>query len=289
MLKMISMITIPTIPTIQTIDSPTTSINAIKDNIILTLTKKSPMISVAHSYVCEKFNRNFPCEYDFKEQMANIGTMVQRPKKVIQNKMKEKSEETMDKIKQLPEKIVTSVWMAKTAVTTFISSGTLIDHEDTNECSGKNDIDSMKKTCKPLQRIFDVLQRYNKCAADDCKKIRDCFSEIEQQQLFNDFMHIKIMHIDADNDNIRSHDHHEDWKENEPVYNNIGVRICDSLEQVVQCEMKRCKSFERHYQKQDENHSETNEAVMADITFQQELDKVHTFFFQFSHGSLFSC
>eukprot|EP01084_Bolivina_argentea_P167192 290219_1 len=109
-----------------------------------------------------------------------------------------------------------------------------IDAEKTRNFSGEfcddsMDIKELKNHCEPFQRIAMMLQAYKDLLSNTNKNEMKLFENIQtsynHQQLFNDFLHVKVMHIDADNAKIRSHDHLEYDK---PAQEHIGIdkKIC---------------------------------------------------------------
>eukprot|EP01084_Bolivina_argentea_P167191 290218_1 len=108
-----------------------------------------------------------------------------------------------------------------------------INNEKTNQsgefCDDLMDITELKKRCEPFQRIAMMLQAYKDLLSNTNKNEMKLFENIQtsynHQQLFNDFLHVKVMHIDADNAKIRSHDHLEYDK---PAQEHIGIdkKIC---------------------------------------------------------------
>eukprot|EP01084_Bolivina_argentea_P167190 290217_1 len=107
------------------------------------------------------------------------------------------------------------------------------DEKTTNQsgefCDDLMDITELKKRCEPFQRIAMMLQAYKDLLSNTNKNEMKLFENIQtsynHQQLFNDFLHVKVMHIDADNAKIRSHDHLEYDK---PAQEHIGIdkKIC---------------------------------------------------------------
>eukprot|EP01084_Bolivina_argentea_P311687 539544_1 len=111
------------------------------------------------------------------------------------------------------------------------------NENDTNEqghrCHEKMTIDELKMECCSFKRIKQVLTAYHllKETMDQVKildiiQTRDLY---DHQQLYDDFMHLKVIHIDADNDKIRSHDHWE-IKEEREQHEDIGKQICEYFE-----------------------------------------------------------
>eukprot|EP01084_Bolivina_argentea_P098771 177529_1 len=101
----------------------------------------------------------------------------------------------------------------------------------------------------------------------------------EHQQLLNDFLHIKLIHIDMDNDNIKRHGHSE---QNMIIQNsehlNIGRKICKYFEEELnlKCDHEvECSGLMRHYKRGNDEFKWS----MEDSIFQAECDKIHAYFF----------
>eukprot|EP01084_Bolivina_argentea_P242675 407035_1 len=153
-------------------------------------------------------------------------------------------------------------------------------------CDDMMDIDELIARCEPFQRVAMVLKLYQELlATHNEEKLCDIIEnrgKYEHQQLHDDFMHIKVYHIDGDNDKIRSHDHSEDdkIKENSKKYLHISKKIYEYFvkELKLTCEnMGNCRAFSRHYQRIYENNE--NNWCTEDRAFRTECDKMHIFFF----------
>ena len=132
------------------------------------------------------------------------------------------------------------------------------------------------KNCAPLQRIKIMLKLYWHLIKKN-NSANTMFHLLEQcgythQQLFDDFSHVKIIHIDADNNAYQRGD----------GYYNIGMYLCKYFQNLFPCDIDTCKVFKRHHRdrgaksaNQYANHEEKEAA------FQQECDKIHSYFFQF--------
>eukprot|EP01084_Bolivina_argentea_P084792 153310_1 len=86
--------------------------------------------------------------------------------------------------------------------------------------------------------------------------------------LFNDFCHIKIFHIDPDNIRARNDTAHK-----------IAGNICKHFEEKLVCDIEKCFAFVRHYGDRSRRQHSYVESWTEDIAFQQECDKIHNYFF----------
>eukprot|EP01084_Bolivina_argentea_P307258 531046_1 len=139
-------------------------------------------------------------------------------------------------------------------------------------------INDLETKCEPFKRIEMVLNAYNQLM--DTTRQVEIFDIIQNkgkydhQQLFDDFMHVKIIHIDADNDKIRSHDNNENNNKNKEDKNDdnnenknkngyigIGPKICNYFQNKFRCDsMIQCRGYTRHYKdriKKTENMEQT--------------------------------
>eukprot|EP01084_Bolivina_argentea_P018122 33788_1 len=144
-------------------------------------------------------------------------------------------------------------------------------------CFDTMDINELKHYCEPFQRVALVLEAYLELLTTQNEvKIFDIVHQpgkYEHQQLHDDFMHIKIYHIDTDNHRINSH--HKD----EEKYIDIGKKICQYFTQDLRLKCNRiakCRAFSRHYQRFVEKSDA--DWCTEDITFRTECDKIHIFF-----------
>eukprot|EP01083_Nonionella_stella_P045282 121671_1 len=149
------------------------------------------------------------------------------------------------------------------------------------QCQNQQCCESMSLTpdaCPSLKRIRAVLEIYHKLTNDKSqwnaistkkqirshKNIND--DKYGHQQLFDDFAHLKLVHIDPDNKNGR----HEF----------IARGICDMFKRDFPCDMKECRAFLYHYR--DRGGQEFPD--FEDTSFQQEFYKIHSYFFHSTIG-----
>eukprot|EP01084_Bolivina_argentea_P008197 15328_1 len=151
------------------------------------------------------------------------------------------------------------------------------------DCDSCMNIDDLKKYCKPLKRITIVLKAYHLSMSTMQEvKLFDVIQNkgvYEHQQLLNDFLHIKLIHIDVDNGNIKRHDHSEqDMIIQSSEYLNIGRKMCKYFEEELnlKCDHEvKCRGLMRHYKR---GHGDDEQWSMEDSTFQAECDKIHAYF-----------
>eukprot|EP01084_Bolivina_argentea_P125178 221812_1 len=154
------------------------------------------------------------------------------------------------------------------------------------------DIKELKNHCEPFQRIAMMLKAYKELLSNTNQNEMKLFDNIKRnynhQQVFNDFLHIKIIHIDADNDKIKSHDHLED--ESKEKYIDVVKHICDYFEKDLELKCNtfsdneknetmaiNCRAIGRHYLHRV---YDNNEKTLSDEekAFRTECDKIHIFF-----------
>eukprot|EP01084_Bolivina_argentea_P297706 512933_1 len=189
-------------------------------------------------------------------------------------------------------------------------------------CDENMGINDLETKCESFKRIEMVLKAYDQLMNTTGEvQIFDVIQnkgKYDHQQLFDDFMHVKIIHIDADNDKIRSHDNWEHMKVNEQKsddnnenkqdknedneksknkngYIGIGKEICSYFQNKFRCNsMIQCRGFARHYkhritktyerksdvQKQTKYPKENMEQKYCaeDESFRDLCDTIHTFF-----------
>ena len=161
--------------------------------------------------------------------------------------------------------------------------------------------------CQCIERISIVLYLYDKVLKCDklWKRVPmgplvSISDKYAHQQLHNDFLHIKLYHIDADNqkklkpnnDNNTSEEKKDDSK-----YQNVAKKLCQRYSKDYKCEdVSKCPGFKRHYrdrmdkevekdmfhQIQDSKSQKTVETRNdKELILQEELDKIHSYFLQF--------
>eukprot|EP01084_Bolivina_argentea_P220985 374403_1 len=132
---------------------------------------------------------------------------------------------------------------------------------DKYSCNSNMKMSEIINYCKAFKRIKVVLSKetFDICNIQN-KEI------YEHQQIFDDFMHVKLIHIDVNQE--------------------IGKELCDYLEneQKLKCCMSiiNCQSIIRHYKLQPTIRIRNGNT--KDITFQQECDKIHSYFFHSTIG-----
>ena len=149
--------------------------------------------------------------------------------------------------------------------------------------TGPSDVDceyirnNLLKNCAPLQRIQIVLELYQCMIKRNSSATNAMFDLLEQcgythQQLFDDFSHVKIIHIDADNKSYQGGG----------GYYNIGMYLCKYFQEEFPCDIEKCRVFRRHHR--DRGAKSVNPYANdeeEEVAFQQECDKIHSYFFQF--------
>eukprot|EP01084_Bolivina_argentea_P300856 518877_1 len=153
-----------------------------------------------------------------------------------------------------------------------------------NPCNCTMDIKDLESRCEPFKRINIVLKAHKLMATTKKKmKIFELIPIIdlyEHQQLHDDFVHIKLTHIDPDNDKIRQHDRHEvNVAANTHV--DIQRKMCKYFATLYPCDISKCNGFSRHYRDRHKNVLKNEHIVLSseDAAFQDECDKIHSFFF----------
>ena len=134
--------------------------------------------------------------------------------------------------------------------------------------------------CGPFERIEEMLSIYKNIIDQDLWNANKMVDIIQikgrygQQQLFDDFMHVKLMHIDKSSDG------------------NLGVDLCKYLQSKYACKnTNECTPSLRHRRDRSNDEEEQrlygrhwamdNEARDEEVTLQQLCDNIHSYFFQF--------
>merc|ERR1712154_581474 len=114
-------------------------------------------------------------------------------------------------------------------------------------------------------------------------KIIQIENRYEHQQLFDDFSHIKIMHIE---NNVNAN--------RIPEWNDIARNLCKYFETKFKChDIMKCNGFLRHHRERTNDEREQllyfeksqfpmeqeQKICIEDAAFQQECDKMHCYFF----------
>lgn len=177
-----------------------------------------------------------------------------------------------------------------------------------NECSNenccKNKKENLFKHCQPLQRVSNVLKLYHKLLHENklWKKVSVgrmiiISDKYGHRQLQNDFLHVKLVHIDTDNKKYFQ-------KRNAKINNNdepegLAQYICETFLQLYKCKnIENCGAFKRHYRdRSDRNKEKTLYHRIEDTSSKkaheirndkeqiitEECDKIHSYFLQFSY------
>eukprot|EP01084_Bolivina_argentea_P048299 89002_1 len=153
------------------------------------------------------------------------------------------------------------------------------------ECSNQ---DCKVETCQPLKRIDIVLDAYkrfmqNKSLWDEIpiSAVVNMNDKYSHQQLVDDFLHVKIVHCESNQDI--------------PLKETPKHILCQRFNKKYRCKVEECFAFKRHYR--DKNSNEENERRQferkfgdlpmnsymkiineKDAVFQQECDKIHSYF-----------
>eukprot|EP01084_Bolivina_argentea_P098346 176749_1 len=134
------------------------------------------------------------------------------------------------------------------------------------------DIKCLAAHCAAFKRITMILKAYHELIQTNQKarllEIIQNKYPYDQQQLFNDFLHVRIMHIEIGNDKPKTE--HFD----------IEKKICRYLEGKLdlKCDkMDNCPSIIRHYQTKN-NKKNPGQLDTKDAVFQAECDKIHVYF-----------
>eukprot|EP01084_Bolivina_argentea_P191491 328929_1 len=155
------------------------------------------------------------------------------------------------------------------------------ENEETKQvhiCDSTMDIDDLKSYCEHLKRINRLLKAYHLLMSTmQEEKLFDIVQNqgvYEHQQILEDFLHIKVIHIDADNLNVNRQEHTNAAIPSE--YLNIGRKICKYFEEEhnLKCDgMIKCHGLMRHYKRGNEEQLSTE-----DSSFRAECDRIHVYF-----------
>lgn len=165
------------------------------------------------------------------------------------------------------------------------------EHCCRSENGNGNVFDLILKCCPCFKRIHIIMEAYHQLVHDEDLWDSMTISQVIQsdqyghRQLMDDFMHIQLNHIDADNK----------LNGNENGRVSIGQQMARYFMDKFPCDdMGKCKGNQRHFRarqpKTDEarkgEHDELRNLFRTtnpeEIVFQQEFDKIHSFFMQFS-------
>ena len=195
----------------------------------------------------------------------------------------------------------------------------------TEDCNG-NAFNLIREHCPCFKRIHIVMETYHNLLHDEERSllwqevtIPDLIqsNQYGHQQLMDDFMHIQLSHIDKSNNSVQN----EETKESEQQM--VGQQMALYFMQTFQCgdgpqDMGKCKGNSRHFRTRQESRDmtrvrayqalsekererERNELQRRererlidafrsvnshDIAFQEECDKIHSFFLQFGVHSV---
>eukprot|EP01083_Nonionella_stella_P146257 459785_1 len=146
------------------------------------------------------------------------------------------------------------------------------------QCCAEQDKPFTKENCLPLKRITAVLDVYYKLTNDKPKwdaistqirRHKDINDKYGHQELFDDFSHIKLVHIDSDNKKRRR----------DPKHEPIVRKLCEQFKKDFPCDMKECHAFLNHYRDRGGETELPNTENTEDTAFQQEFYKIHSYFF----------
>ena len=187
----------------------------------------------------------------------------------------------------------------------------------TEDCNG-NAFNLIREHCPCFKRIHIVMETYHNLLHDPERSLlweRVIIPDLIQsnqyghQQLMDDFNHLQLSHIDKSNNSVQN----EETKETE--HQMIGQQMALYFMRTFQCgdgpqDMGKCKGNSRHFRARQERPEQNRKAVNGgsdlsrrralrlreqvelrglfrtansyDVAFQEECDKIHSFFLQFS-------
>eukprot|EP01083_Nonionella_stella_P114533 338747_1 len=153
-----------------------------------------------------------------------------------------------------------------------------------NCCDDIKENKELFETCECLQRIRIVLNEYNQSLSIDSRddallQLIDAIcvqDKYGHKQLFEDFCHVKVIHIEADNRVIKSRN-----GAYTPLYRGIGQYICTRLQDELKCaDTKACRTWLRYYRNEcEELKEDMSEKEFEDAMLRQECEKIHTYFY----------
>eukprot|EP01083_Nonionella_stella_P001119 3241_1 len=160
------------------------------------------------------------------------------------------------------------------------------------ECDAKCTASNIFSDCEPLKRIDLILSTYYSLMQEEqlCEKVSlaallmidDRYGRL---QMLNDFLHIKLYHIES-----QSSPHHEGEEDEKRNEKSIANDVCYMFETRYKCDdMDTCDAFKRHYRgrtnaknARDMFHiaadPDNAQEWIFDIIFQEEFDKIHCYF-----------
>ena len=170
------------------------------------------------------------------------------------------------------------------------SAKDLSDEAANEHCCESNIFDQIQENCPCFKRIHIMMEAYHQLVHDDelwnsvtISQVIDS-NQYGHRQLMDDFMHIQLSHIDPDNK--------LNGTENGRL--SMGQQMALYFMRKFPCDdMSKCKGNQRHFRvrqpKTDAARKREREQLRnlfrtnndEDITFQEECDKIHSFFMQF--------
>eukprot|EP01083_Nonionella_stella_P283975 966609_1 len=155
--------------------------------------------------------------------------------------------------------------------------------ECNTECDPECTVHNILMDCEPLKRIDLVLSTYyalmrveELCGKVPIAPLLTIDHRYGHLQMFNDFLHIKLFHIEAQ--------HGRDEKKS------IAKKVCHAFETRYTCDdIDMCYAFKRHYRDRTDVHNErqlfyiaadedTKQLTDTEWIFQAEFDKIHCYF-----------
>ena len=138
--------------------------------------------------------------------------------------------------------------------------------------------DQLLEDCLPLQRIEIVLALYHHLVQNKYSThlVSHFLEKINysHQQLSDDFLHVRLIHIDADNDAFRRGD----------GYYHIAMYLCRFFQKSYRCDLKKCEAFGRHHRDRSKDAPNPyGDQEVEQAAFQQQCDKIHSYFLQFCY------
>eukprot|EP01084_Bolivina_argentea_P026280 48847_1 len=172
-----------------------------------------------------------------------------------------------------------------------------LDKECRNEnCPGISKNNILSK-CESVKRIETILSVYHELLQSKTlwKKVPISpiitYNIYAHQQIYNDFLHIKMYHIDADDKIQRTKNIN---KTSQKVHQHIAKTLCEHFEREYKCNnIQKCQAFQRHYRDRTDEEAEQQLFYRIDkkeksktvemrndkdMILQEECDKLHSFF-----------
>ena len=175
-----------------------------------------------------------------------------------------------------------------------------------------NDFDLIQRDCPCFNRIHIMMETYHKLLQNN-QLVKMC--EVLQsvgyghRQLMDDFMHIQLNHMDQINHSLQNDEKEQKEqkeKEEEQEERTVGQEMALYFMRKCPCginpnDMAQCQGNQRHFRERQGASPEARKRERGelremfgtinseDIVFQEDCDKIHSYFLQFGHDVYFEC